>query len=218
MKRFSLFVLTLTFLMVLSVFTTQAQEKKEKNHLKVWTVGIGSKSTKFREAIQTSQSGGDIWNSWTLAFGHKSYRINSEKLLSFGLFTGSEFEFNFPSQFNFSPSEGTIIFPMIGWDIFQIGLAAGTSIGGMSLVGHVGAGLTSFLGMVHHDTIDMNYAWLGLGGTPNLGVRLFLSDRLSIGLTHRMGSVKTNHYINGEKILDTPTDSSMSSFHLTASF
>ncbi len=204
--------------MGLSVFTTQAKEKKEKNHLKVWTVGIGSKNAKFREAIQTSQSGDGIWNSWTLAFGHKSYRINSESLLSFGLFTGSEFELGFPSKFNFSPSEGTVIFPLIGWDILQIGLAAGTSVGGMTLVGHIGAGLTSYLGMVHYDAIDLNYAWLGIGGTPNLGVRLFLSESLSVGLTHRMGSVKTNQYINGEKVGNTPVDSNMSGFHLSVSF
>lgn len=218
MKRFSLIALTLTFLMVLSVFTLEAKEKKEKNHLKVWTVGIGSKNAKFREAIQASQSSDGYWNSWALAFGHKAYRINSEKLLSIGLFTGSEFELGFPRQFKFSPSEGTIVFPLVQWDIFQVGLAAGTSVGGMTLVGHIGAGLTSYLGMVHYDNIDLNYAWLGIGGTPNLGVRLFLSETLSVGLTHRMGSIKTNTYLNGEKLGSTPIDSNMSGFQLSVSF
>lgn len=214
MKKFFLIAFVAAFLLQIS---SPDQLHAQRRGLNVWAFGIGAASTEFKEAVQGESD--DLWNKWSLTFSHENYRIDLDKPFSIGLFTGSQLDIVFPSNFEFKPNDYTLVFPKLAADLLKVGLAVGFQIfDGVNVVAHAGAGGTVSFGMMHFDSpLDLNIMYFGYGITPTLGVRAVLSESITLGLSHRMGSVDTNLYIDGDKEGDA-FSSDVSGFYLTISF
>lgn len=205
----------LTVFLLLPVFQSLAQNGKS---YRVNAFGIGTNSMNFRETVESGTHESDIWYKWGLVFARKHYRVNLDQASSFGLYTGSKFEIILPNNFDFKPDDHTLVLPQLGGDLFQLGLAMSLKItDGMNIVANAGAGATVHFTMMHNDLIDMTWAQLSYGITPNVGVRALLSDNFSIGLSHRIGSTTGQRYIDGDKAGDS-FSFSVSAFYLTIAF
>lgn len=211
MKKFFLIAFVAAFLLQIS---SPDQLHAQRRGLNVWAFGIGAGSTDFKEAVQGESD--DLWNAWSLTFAQQNYRVDLDKPFSIGLFTGSQLDIIFPSNFEFKPYDDVLILPRIAIDVLQIGLAGGFQIfDGINVVAHAGVGGSIVATTTQWD--DFNMSYFGYGITPTVGARFVLSQSITLGLGVRFGEVDTTLYFDGDKVGDTfKTD--MKGYYLTISF
>ncbi len=125
-------------------------------------------------------SEGKNWSSLGLIMQTKNYRINVEKPVSVGFFTGHGIQILPPRDFKFKPEEGTFVMPQLGLDLISAGVAAGTKISDrLRLVSHLGATFNANIHMVVFTELNTHYESISWGVLPDIGTRLIFNDGIS---------------------------------------